>query len=119
MLPLITIPFSHFNEKARWALERFGVPYREERYLTGFHFVPVAVATRLGRDGTADRISSRFSTPVLVLEDGARICDSQRIVTHVSSRYAPPELGLYPSAEVAELERRLGDELGARTRRVA
>ena len=30
---LITIPISHFCEKARWALERAGLPYREERHV--------------------------------------------------------------------------------------
>ena len=27
---LITIPISHYCEKARWALERAEIPYREE-----------------------------------------------------------------------------------------
>jgi hypothetical protein len=27
---LITLAFSHYNEKARWALERFAVPFQEK-----------------------------------------------------------------------------------------
>ena len=34
---LITIPISHFCEKARWALDRTGVPYREERHVQLVH----------------------------------------------------------------------------------
>ena len=30
-LRLVTIPISHYCEKARWALERAGIRYREER----------------------------------------------------------------------------------------
>jgi glutathione S-transferase len=33
---LITIPFSHFCEKARWALDRAGVDYTEARHLPPF-----------------------------------------------------------------------------------
>lgn len=30
---LITIVFSHYNEKARWGLDYFGIPYTESAYL--------------------------------------------------------------------------------------
>jgi len=30
---LITLAFSHYNEKARWALDRYAVPYREEPHM--------------------------------------------------------------------------------------
>ncbi len=36
---LITIPFSHYCEKARWALERCDVPYEEEKSLPLLHYV--------------------------------------------------------------------------------
>src|SRR4029079_8849515 len=36
---LITIPFSHYCEKARWALDRVGVPYEELGHLPLFHYV--------------------------------------------------------------------------------
>ena len=35
MRRLLTIPISHFCEKARWALERAGLAYREERHVQG------------------------------------------------------------------------------------
>ena len=38
-LRLITIPISHFCEKARWALELAGLPYREEPHLQVIHSV--------------------------------------------------------------------------------
>ena len=72
---LITLSFSHYNEKARWALDRFAVPYEEERHMPFFCSVAVAVATR-GRGGAADRSSSRYSTPVLLVDDGQVLTDS-------------------------------------------
>ena len=36
---LITIPISHYCEKARWALDRAGLAYREERHVQGVHQV--------------------------------------------------------------------------------
>ena len=37
---LITIPFSHYCEKARWALDYCGVPYTEDAHLPGLHIRP-------------------------------------------------------------------------------
>ena len=34
---LVTIPISHYCEKARWALERAGIGYREEPHVQGIH----------------------------------------------------------------------------------
>jgi len=34
---LITIPINHFCEKARWALDRAAIAYREERHVQGIH----------------------------------------------------------------------------------
>ena len=55
---LITIPISHYCEKARWALERADIPYREERHLQVIHWAHV---WRAGRGRTA---------PVLVTRTG-------------------------------------------------
>lgn len=38
---LITIPFSHYCEKARWALDACGVAYEEDGHLPLFHYVAV------------------------------------------------------------------------------
>jgi glutathione S-transferase len=35
---LLTIPISHYCEKARWGLERLGLAYREEAHIQGFHY---------------------------------------------------------------------------------
>ncbi|HET6584008.1 MAG TPA: glutathione S-transferase family protein [Nannocystaceae bacterium] len=119
MHTLITIPFSHYNEKARWALQRFGVPFRERAYMPVLHFAPVMIATRFGRDGKADRASTRFSTPLLVTDEGERICDSTDIVRWVCDRYADADTTLVPDDEVLQVERELGEKLGPHARRVA
>lgn len=118
MHTLITIPFSHYNEKARWALQRFGVPFRERAYMPVLHFAPVMIATRFGRDGKSDRASTRFSTPLLITEDGARITDSSDIVRWVCDRHADADTTLVPNDEVLQIERELGEKLGPHSRRI-
>lgn len=114
---LFTIRFSHFNEKARWALDRFGVPFDEEGYLPGLHvFGVLKLAPRHGF-GRADRLSSPFGTPVMITPEGECIRDSAKIARYVSDRWAPPGEGLYPTSEVAELEERFSHDLGGHTRR--
>ena len=108
MLRLITIPISHFCEKARWALERAGIAYREEPHLQGIHQI---VARRAGGGDTV---------PVLVTPDGA-LAESEQILDWVDER-TPAEHRLYPSepgerAEVERLCRRFDAELGPRGRR--
>ena len=49
MLRLITIPISHYCEKARWALDRAGIAYREERHVQLVHRV---AARRAGGGST-------------------------------------------------------------------
>lgn len=112
---LITIRISHYNEKARWALDRFEVPYREEPYMPMLHIPAVVAATR-GR-GRADKVSTRASTPVLVTTEGTVLCDSADIVRYASDRHGNEETTLYPNDEVADLERYYHDELGPHTRR--
>lgn len=118
---LVTIAFSHYNEKARWALDRFGVEYRERACMPVFHFPAVMWATRL-RGGRSDRASTRWSTPVLVTDDGERLCDSSAIARYASDRYGDERTTLYPPehrAEIEALEQRLHERLGPGTRRVA
>ena len=55
---LVTIPFSHYCEKARWALERTAMPYREERHVQGIHRF------------AARRAGGGVTVPVLVTPDG-------------------------------------------------
>ena len=74
----------------------------------------VAVATR-GRGGKADRTSSRYSTPVLILNDGRVLSDSTDIVRFA----AEGDDSLFPSSEVSELVDHYGDQLGPYTRLLA
>ena len=105
---LVTIPISHFCEKARWALERTGVPYRERAHLQVFH----RVAVRRAGGGT--------TAPVLVW--GGRVfADSSDILEAVSAQ-APPTLKLYPDdpragAEVRAMARDFDEHLGPEGRR--
>jgi glutathione S-transferase len=58
LLRLVTIPISHYCEKARWGLERAGLAYREEPHVQGVH--------RL----YARRAGGAMTVPVLVTPDG-------------------------------------------------
>src|SRR3954452_12080506 len=85
MRRLLTIPISHFCEKARWALDRAGLDYREERHAQGIHQV---VARRAGGGKTM---------PVLVAEEGV-FPDSEDIVRY-ADRELPPERQLFPEGD--------------------
>jgi glutathione S-transferase len=114
---LITIRVSHFNEKARWALDRCGHDYVEQPYLPMLHnlgTVPVWLRHRAGR---ADKLSTRFSTPVLIAGDRV-IADSSEIVAFASERAVDPGLRLYGPPEARELEAHYSGRFGADTRRL-
>jgi glutathione S-transferase len=109
VLRLVTIPISHYCEKARWALERAGIPYHEERHVQGIHRI---AARRAGGGATV---------PVLVTPDGG-VGESEEILAWVDER-TPPELRLFPDdlrerAEVERLCRRFDEGLGPRARRL-
>lgn len=109
MLRLVTIPISHYCEKARWALERAGMPYREERHVQGIHQL---VARRAG---------GGITVPVLVTPDGV-IGDSADIIAWVDER-TPSEHRLFPAEPAAREEvervcRRFDEELGPAGRRL-
>jgi glutathione S-transferase len=106
MRTLLTIPISHYCEKARWALERAGVAYEERRHVQGVH---VAYSRRAGGHGTV---------PVLVCEDGV-LAESEAIVRWADAKL-PPERRLLLDAgpEVAALCRRLDEHLGPDGRRL-
>jgi glutathione S-transferase len=97
---------SHYNEKARWALDHKGVPHERRAVDAGFH------------RGTAQRLSGGDTLPVLVL-DGQGIGDSTRIIAELESRHPDPPL--YPAdpderARALELEDFFDEELGPYTR---
>jgi glutathione S-transferase len=99
---LVTIRFSHFCDKARWALDHCGVAYRERAYLPGLHLFDT-------------RRHGGRSTPLLVTESGV-LKQSTEIVAY-ADRAAPAERRLYPDdpgvraevdAFIAEVDRSLG-----------
>jgi len=100
---LVTIPISHFCEKARWALDRAGVAYVEQPHVQLVHIL----AARLAGGGR--------TVPVLVAEGGEVVADSTAILRWVDARLEP-ERRLYPDGETgesaAELEGWLDEGLG-------
>jgi glutathione S-transferase len=107
---LVTIPFSHFCEKARWALDRAGVPYTEEGHVPLFHRLAVR---RAG--------SPRTSVPALVAE-GRLLGDSRDILAWADAKAAAGR-EIYPKdprekEEALALEATFDTELGPHLRRL-
>ncbi len=101
--------FSHYNEKARWALDWKHVPHVRQAVAPGPHA------------GQMMELSGQQSVPVLEL-DGQVVTDSTAIIAALESAYPTP--ALYPSAPDAraralDLEEFLDEELGPDVRRVA
>jgi glutathione S-transferase len=70
------------------------------------------------RAGAADKLSTRFSTPVLIAGDRV-IADSSAIVAFASEQAPDPSRGLYFHPEARELEAHYSGRFGADTRRLA
>jgi glutathione S-transferase len=90
---LVTIPISHFCEKARWALDRAGVAYVEQPHLQLIHIV------------AARRAGGRQTVPVFVTAAGEALADSTAILRWADTQVAA-DRALYPAGP-------LGDEAGA------
>jgi glutathione S-transferase len=117
---LVTICFSHYNERARWALDHFGLVFDERPYMPAMHFFGVLRETK-GRGGRSDSVSSRFSTPVLVRDDGSTLSDSGAILRWADATHAAPGQSLYPAGhreEIEAFEQEMHDRLGPHGRRV-
>ncbi|MGB8638114.1 MAG: glutathione S-transferase family protein [Pseudolabrys sp.] len=87
------IPFSHYSEKARWALDYKGIAHRR-RVLGSNYLIRVW------------RVTGQGKLPVLWL-DGRAIADSTRIIAALEEHY--PEPPLYPR-EAAARQRALALE---------
>jgi glutathione S-transferase len=100
---LVTIPISHFCEKARWALDRAGVQFVEQRHLQLIH----VFAARLAGGGR--------TVPVFVTDHGEVLADSTAILRWADTQVEPDQR-LYPDGdlgtEAAALEVWLDDGLG-------
>ncbi len=107
MIELYQFPFSHFCEKARWALEHNGVAYRAVNLLPAFHAI------------TVRRLAPKTSVPVL--RDGEDIVQgSGAIIDYLDRKY--PDRALTPRDPVAaqealEWERFFDEEIGVTVRR--
>jgi glutathione S-transferase len=106
---LLTIPISHFCEKARWALDRAGLDYLEERHVQGVHRVK------------ARRAGGGTTVPVLVTEEGV-FAESEDILRYADERL-DEERRLFPAhgpraGDVVALCRRLDEGLGPDGRRL-
>ena len=103
---LVTIPFSHYCEKARWALDRARIPYVEEGHLPLFSWV------------SALRTGQRRTVPSLMTAQGP-IADSTDILHWVDRNGEAPPLFPEELPEVAELEEHFDRNLGPHSRRMA
>ena len=97
---------SHYNEKARWALDYKGVPHVRRSAVPGRH------------EAIARRLAGTTTFPVLLL-DGKAIGDSTRIIEALERRHPDPPL--YPVDALArrralEIEDFFDEELGPHSR---
>lgn len=105
-LRLLTIPISHYCEKARWALDHHGVTYIEERHLQVFHYL------------RSYQLGGVPNVPVLIDGD-TTIRDSTAILKYLD-RYSTPDSRLYPEQDrqaVEEWEELFDETLGIESRR--
>jgi glutathione S-transferase len=105
---LLTIPFSHYCEKARWALDRCGVAYREEGHLPLLHYV-------------ANRRAGAGRTVPAFVHAGGVIPDSTEIIAFADAArpgtLLPTDAGV--RSDALALEDDFDRHLGPATRRWA
>lgn len=103
---LITIPFSHYCEKARWALDRCGVDYEEEAHLPVFHYLATY------------RSGAKRTVPVLV--DGKTVVKDSTDIVAWADKHRPGSLIPLAGADDAlAIEDDLDNHFGPATRRWA
>ena len=127
-LTLVAIPFSHYNERARWGLDLAGLNYKLVRTLPLIHFAMVWVYQlfyeRTQPNASVARVGSNLATPMLCVAEGGG--GRRKYVIHDSGDILQfcdtirPAVGLFPvalwSAADADLMRKLHDELGPAVR---
>jgi glutathione S-transferase len=102
------LDMSHFNEKARWALDYKGIPHERRSVFPGTQ----ALRARMLRGGTS-------TLPVIEI-DGVRIGDSTRIIEELERRWPHPPLYLGDPEErrrALELEEYFDEHCAAEVRR--
>jgi glutathione S-transferase len=102
MIRLYQFPFSHFCEKARWALDYKRIAYQPVNLLPGLHVKRVR------------KLAPKSCLPVL--QDGDVVVqDSAAIITHLDAKY--PHSSLTPhdpegAREASEWEKTLDERIG-------
>jgi glutathione S-transferase len=100
-LRLITVSFSHFCEKARWALDRANLAYREESHVPLFSW-----PATFGAGGK--RTVPVLVTPGRVLADSTDILRWVDGASHAPRLFPDGDIGRTVSGWEDELDRRLG-----------
>jgi glutathione S-transferase len=103
---LITIAFSHYCEKARWALDRADIDYVEDAHLPLFAYLPLR------------RAGAKRTVPALVTGDGEVLVDSTDILKWCDAHGRGEPLFPPGDDEVAALEDEFDHHLGPATRRL-
>jgi glutathione S-transferase len=106
MFELYDFRFSHYSEKARWALDFKGIPYRPRHLLPGFHL------------RTTRKLAPRTCVPILKT-DSVAIQDSTEIINFLEQTF--PDRSLTPldpndANEALEWEEYLDEEIGVTLR---
>lgn len=106
MFELYDFRFSHFSEKARWALDFKGIPYTPRHLLPGFHM------------RTTRKLAPRSCVPILKA-DGAVIQGSTEIIDFLEKnfpnrRLTPPDPN--DAHKAIEWEEYLDEEIGVTLR---
>lgn len=104
---LFQFRFSHYNEKARWALDFKGVSHVRRSYLPGPHMLPIK------------RLSGQRSVPVLRVGHEV-VTGSAAIIDYLETHHRePPLYPVKPSErqQALELQRWLDEEIGPTIRR--
>lgn len=125
---LLSIAFSHYVEKARWAFAYYRVPYAQHLLLPALHIFTVKpiVDSNVCTHEKRDTRASPWSTPCLVVYDasGSKLQesfhDSHDILMYLSENFSTPDhvnlytsCGLAKADEIKALERRYDEGLGA------
>jgi glutathione S-transferase len=124
---LLSMAVSHYNEKARWALAYYQVPYTQHLLLPWLHIFTVKpiVDSNVCTQEKRDTRASPWSTPCLAVYDasGSKLQesfhDSHDILVYLSEKFSCPDhMNLYASCgpakvdEIKALERHYDEGLG-------
>ncbi|HUS28564.1 MAG TPA: glutathione S-transferase [Kofleriaceae bacterium] len=107
-IKLITIPFSHYCEKARWALDRAGITYEEDGHLPLFHYLANI------------RVGGKRTVPTLVTKDAGKktvVRDSTDIIAWVDKQKPGSLIPLAGADEALAIEDDFDNHFGPATRR--